>query len=99
MEKIVTIEAVGAYTEREFNKQDGTIDCFKSRGLMMAHGDEKFYGELTGYNATKHRDTQFFENRLYTIRGYWSHSLVGENKNIHQNKLTVTSIEPMMANV
>lgn len=99
MERIVTIEAVSAYAEREYTKQDGTKDCIKSRGLMMRHGAEVFYGELTGYNAVKHKETQFYENQLYTVRGYWSHYLTGENKDIHQNRLTITSIEPMTGNV
>lgn len=99
MEIIVTIEAVGAYTERDINRTDGTTDCFKSRGLMLAHGAEKFYGELTGYSAVKYKETEFFEKRLYAVRDYWSHNLVGENKNIHQNKLTITSIEPMIGDV
>ena len=60
MEIIVTIEAVGAYTERGINRTDGTTDCFKSRGLMLAHGAEKFYGELTGYSAVKYKETEFF---------------------------------------
>lgn len=97
MEMIVIIKAVGAYQEREYKNQDGTTDNFKSRGLMMKHGDEEFYGELTGYNATKHKDTQFYENQLYTVRGYWKHYLGGENKDIHQNRLTITSIEPLIA--
>jgi hypothetical protein len=97
MEKIVTIEAVGAYAEREYTRQDGTKDYIKSRGLMMKHGAEEFYGELTGYNATKYKETQFYENQLYAVRGYWSHHLGGENKDIHQNRLTITSIEPLIA--
>ena len=48
-------------------------------------------------NATKHKETQFYENQLYTVRGYWKHYLGGENKDIHQNRLTITSIEPLIA--
>ena len=48
MEKIVTIIAVGAYAERQYQKQDGTTEYFKSRGLVMKHGGDTFYGEMTG---------------------------------------------------
>ena len=35
MEFIVTIQEVGAYSERQYNRQDGTTEYFKSRGMVM----------------------------------------------------------------
>ena len=33
MEALVTIVAVGAYAERQYQKQDGSTEYFKSRGV------------------------------------------------------------------
>ena len=35
MENLVTIKEVGAYSERQYQKQDGTTEYFKSRGVVM----------------------------------------------------------------
>ena len=35
MEALVTIIEVGAYSERQYQKQDGTPEYFKSRGVVM----------------------------------------------------------------
>ena len=35
MENLVTIVEVGAYSERQYQKQDGTTEYFKSRGVVM----------------------------------------------------------------
>ena len=34
MENLVTIKEVGAYSERQYQRQDGTTEYFKSRGGM-----------------------------------------------------------------
>ena len=44
MEQIVKIVSVGVYAERQYQKQDGTTEFFKSRGLVMKHGGDVFYG-------------------------------------------------------
>ena len=49
MEALVTIVAVGAYAERQYQKQDGTTEYFKSRGVTMKRGGDVFYGEMTGH--------------------------------------------------
>ena len=59
MEQLVLIQEVGEYTERQYNKQDGTTEYFKSRGMTMKHGGDTFYGEMTGDYASKNRDTQY----------------------------------------
>ena len=40
MEALVTIIAVGAYAERQYQKQDGTTEYFKSRGVTMKRGGD-----------------------------------------------------------
>ena len=60
MEKLVLIQEVGAYSEHQYNKQDGSQEYFRSRGLVMKHGGDIFYGEMTGDYASKNRDTQGF---------------------------------------
>ena len=42
MEALVTIIAVGAYAERQYQKQDGTTEYFKSRGVTMKRGGDVF---------------------------------------------------------
>ena len=34
MEALVTIVEVGAYSERQYQRQDGTAEYFKSRGFV-----------------------------------------------------------------
>lgn len=48
MEALVTIVAVGAYAERQYQKQDGSSEYFKSRGVTMKRGGDVIYGEMTG---------------------------------------------------
>ena len=40
MEALVTIVEVGAYSERQYQKQDGTTEYFKSRGVVMKRGGD-----------------------------------------------------------
>lgn len=47
MEALVTIIAVGAYAERQYQKQDGSAEYFKSRGVTMKRGGDVIYGETT----------------------------------------------------
>ena len=48
MEALVTIQEVGAYSERQYQKQDGTSEYFKSRGFVLKRGGDTIYGEITG---------------------------------------------------
>ena len=95
MEKVVTIEAVGAYAERQYKKQDGTTEYFKSRGLVMKHGGETFYGEMTGDFASKNRNTEFYDKQLYVVRGGWRHRTWGDNNDRHENMFYITDIQPI----
>ena len=70
MEKLVTIIEVGAYSERQYQKQDGTTEYFKSRGVTMKRGGDVIYGEMTGDLASKNRDTQFAQNQPYIVKGF-----------------------------
>ena len=58
MENLVTIVEVGAYSERQYQKQDGTSEYFKSRGIVMKRGGDVVFGEMTGELASKNRETQ-----------------------------------------
>ena len=40
MEALVMIEEVGAYSERQYQRQDGTSEYFKSRGITLKHGGD-----------------------------------------------------------
>ena len=95
MEKIVKIIAVGVYAERQYQKQDGTTEYFKSRGLVMKHGGDTFYGELTGDLASKNRETEFYQNQQYVVKGYWKHRTWGENNDRHENVFYVTDIQAL----
>ncbi|MBO7417346.1 MAG: hypothetical protein J6U14_00190 [Bacteroidaceae bacterium] len=93
MEKIVKIVSVGVYAERQYQKQDGTTEFFKSRGLVMKHGGDVFYGEMKGDLASKNRDTEFNQNLLYVVKGYWKHRTWGENNDRHESLFYVTDLQ------
>ena len=95
MEKIVTIVAVGAYAERQYQRQDGTTEYFKSRGLVMKQGGDIFYGEMTGDFASKHRETELFEGQLYVVRGNWRHRAWGDNNDRHENMFYISDIQTL----
>ena len=48
MELLVSIQEAGVYSERQYQKQDGTTEYFKSRGIVMKRGGDVIYGEITG---------------------------------------------------
>ena len=80
MEALVTIIAVGAYAERQYQKQDGTTEYFKSRGVTMKRGGDVFYGEMTGELASKNR---------------WKHRIWGENNDRHENGFHITDLQAL----
>ena len=63
MEALVMIKEVGAYSERQYQKQGGGTEYFKSRGVVMKRGGDELYGEMTGEFASKNRDTQVLQNQ------------------------------------
>ena len=66
MENLVTIVEVGAYSERQYQKQDGTTEYFKSRGVVMKRGGDVIYGEMTGDNNDRHENA-FYITDLQTL--------------------------------
>lgn len=95
MEALVTIVAVGTYQERQYQKQDGTTEYFKSRGVTMKRGGDTIYGELTGELASKNRDTQFYQQTPYVVKGYWKHRTWGENQDRHENAFYITDLQTL----
>ena len=96
MEHLVLVE-VGAYSERQYQKQDGTTEYFKSRGVTMKHGGDIFYGEMTGDYASKNRETQYNQNVPYVVRGNWKHR-TWEDQNHqtrHENTFYISDIQEL----
>ena len=97
MEALVTIIAVGAYAERQYQKQDGTPEYFKSRGVVMKRGGDTIYGEMTGELASKNRDTQFQEGQPYIVKGYWKHRTWQDQHGQmrHENMFYITDLQTL----
>ena len=95
METLVTIQAVGAYAERQYQRQDGTTEYFKSRGVTMKRGGDIFYGEMTGELASKNRDTQYAQNMPYIVKGFWKHRTWGDNNYRHENAFYITDLQAL----
>jgi hypothetical protein len=93
MEALVMIKEVGAYSERQYQRQDGTPEYFKSRGVVMTHGGDTIYGEMTGELASKNRDTQFAQNVPYVVKGFWKHRTWGDNNDRHENAFYITDLQ------
>ena len=93
MEALVMIKEVGAYSERQYQRQDGTPEYFKSRGVVMTHGGDTIYGEMTGELASKNRDTQFALNVPYVVKGFWKHRTWGDNNDRHENTFYITDLQ------
>ncbi len=97
METIVTVIAVGAYAARQYQKQDGSAEYFKSRGVVMKHCGDVLYGEMTGELASKNRDTEYFQNLPYVVKGYWKHR-TWQDKNgeeRHENAFYITDLQSL----
>ena len=97
MEALVTIQEVGAYSERQYQRQDGTSEYFKSRGIVMKRGGDVFYGEITGDYASKNRETQYYQNQPYIMKGFWKQR-TWEDQNHqtrHENALYITDIQTL----
>ena len=96
MEHLVLVE-VGAYSERQYQKQDGSTEYFKSRGVTMKHGGDTFYGEMTGDYASKNRETQYNQNVLHVVKGNWEHR-TWEDQNHqtrHENTFYISDIQEL----
>ena len=93
METLGLIKEVGAYSERQYQRQDGTTEYFKSRGVVLKHGGDEVYGEMTGEYASKQRDTQYYQNQPYVVRGSWKQRVWGDNNDRHENVLYLSDIQ------
>ena len=85
MEALVTIIAVGAYAERQYQKQDGSSEYFKSRGVTMKRGGL----------ASKNRDTQFQQGMPYIVKGFWKHRTWGDSNDRHENAFYITDLQTL----
>jgi len=97
MEKSIFIQEVGAYSERQYQRQGGTTEYFKSRGVVMRHGGDCIYGEMTGELASKNRETQYDPNRLYVVKGFWKHRTWQDQQGQmrHENMFYITDIQAL----
>ena len=95
MEKIVTILEVDVYSERQYQRQDGTAEYFKSRGVVMKHGGDTIYGEMTGELASKNRDTVYYQQQLYVVKGFWKMKTWGDNNDRHENVFYITDLQTL----
>ena len=97
MEALVFIKEVGAYSERQYQRQDCTTEYFKSRGVVLKHGGDEVYGELTGEYASKQRDTQYYENQPYVVKGFWKHRTWQDQngQTRHENALYITDLQSL----
>ena len=97
MEILVTIQEAGVYSERQYQRQDGTSEYFKSRGIVMKRGGDVFYGEMTGDYASKNRETQYYQNQPYVVKGFWKQR-TWEDQNHqtrHENAFYITDIQTL----
>ena len=95
MEALVTIVEVGAYSERQYQKQDGSTEYFKSRGVVMKRGGDIVYGEMTGDLASKNRDTEYQQQTPYVVKGFWKMRTWGDNQDRHENALYITDLQTL----
>ena len=97
METLVMIQEVGAYSERQYQKQNGGSEYFKSRGVTMKHGGDTIYGEMTGELASKNRDTQFSKQVHYVVKGFWKHrTWEDQNHQVrHENAFYITDLQTL----
>ena len=97
MEQLIMIKEVGAYSERQYQRQDGTAEYFKSRGVVMKHGGDTIYGEMTGEFASKNRDAQFAQDMPYVVKGFWKHRTWQDQngQNRHENMFYITDLQAL----
>ncbi len=95
MEGLVLVTGVYPYSERQYQKQDGSTEYFKSRGVVMKHGGDVIYGEMTGELASKNRDTQYNQDVPYVVKGFWKMRTWGDNNDRHENTFYITDLQAL----
>ena len=71
--------------------------------LLLSEHDNKrtvpllfaFYVELTGDAASKNRDTQYYQQQPYMVKGFWRHRTWGEGNERHENSFYNTDIQTL----
>ncbi len=71
--------------------------------LLLSCSDNKrtvpllfaFYGELTGDAASKNRDTQYYQQQPYMVKGFWRHRTWCEGNERHENSFYITDIQTL----
>ena len=77
-------------------KWNETIDRFRETGdQKLKRGGDTIYGELTGEAASKNRDTQYFQNQPYIVKGFWKQRTWGDNNDRHENVFYITDIQTL----
>ena len=61
----------------------------------MKRGGDTIYGEMTGELASKNRSTEFYQNQLYVVKGFWKMKTWGDNNDRHENVLYITDIQTL----
>ena len=79
MEVLVTVLEVGAYSERQYQKQDGSSEYFKSRGMVIKRGGDVVYQQ----------------GMPYIVKGFWKHRTWGDNNDRHENCFYITDIQTL----
>lgn len=95
MEGLVLVTEALTYSERQYQRQDGTTEYFKSRGVVLKHGGDVIYGEMTGELASKNRDTQYNEGMPYVVKGFWKMRTWGDNNDRHENVFYITDLQAL----
>ena len=97
MEALVMIKEVGAYSERQYQRQDGTTEYFKSRGVVMKRGGDELYGEMIGEYASKNRDAVLRQDVPYIVKGFWKHRTWQDQngQNRHENTFYITDLQAL----
>ena len=97
MEQLVMIKEVGAYSERQYQKQDGTTEYFKSRGVVMKRGGDEIYGEMIGEYASKNRDSPISKEVPYVVKGFWKHRTWQDqnDQTRHENAFYITDLQAL----
>ena len=95
MEALVMIKEVGAYSERQYQKQGGGSEYFKSSGVVMKRGGDELYGEMIGEYASKNRDAALRQDVPYIVKGFWKHRTWQDQngQNRHENMFYITDLQ------
>ena len=74
-------------------RQSNTIKlrAWKLKVLPLVRIIFGYEGEL----ASKNRSTEFYQNQLYVVKGFWKMKTWGDNNDRHENVLYITDIQTL----